>query len=106
MAPAKANAPPTAHTKRIARGSGTSCATRIGTKKIPLPITFETMMAAASSGPSRRSSDVAGAGGGGAFTRAGPRSGGNQLPRDRVVADRDPLDGAVLGEQARFRVDE
>ena len=35
---------------------GTRPATRIGTKKMPLPMTFETTMAAASSGPSRRSS--------------------------------------------------
>src|SRR5512140_2337363 len=56
MAPANASAPPATHTPIIARGCGTSCATMTGTKKMPPPITFEMTIAAASSGPSRRSS--------------------------------------------------
>jgi hypothetical protein len=35
---------------------GTIPATSIGTKKMPLPMTFDTTIAAASRGPSRRSS--------------------------------------------------
>ena len=57
IAPANASAPPRNHIHSIADGAGTSCATMIGTKKMPPPMTFDTTIAAASNGPSRRSSD-------------------------------------------------
>ena len=55
IAPANDSAPPTSQISRKLRASGRSCATMMGTKKIPPPMTFETTMAAASSGPRRRS---------------------------------------------------
>jgi hypothetical protein len=48
MAPANASMPPSTQTPSIAGALGTSPATIIGTKKMPLPMTFETMIAAAS----------------------------------------------------------
>src|SRR5437868_2860945 len=72
IAPAKASAPPSTQTSRMARASETSPATRIGTKKMPPPMTLETTMAAASKGPSRRSSDGEGEGESGGLTRAMP----------------------------------
>src|SRR5688500_7889705 len=60
MAPAKASAPPTSHVVRKSHGFGTLAAMRGGVKRMPPPMTLETMMAAASRGPSRRSSVCAG----------------------------------------------
>ena len=48
--------PPRSQTPSMPIADGTMPATRIGTKKMPVPMTFETTIAAASSGPRRRSS--------------------------------------------------
>src|SRR3954454_8212895 len=96
MAPANASAPPISHTPRIAAGFGTSCATMTGTKKMPPPMTFEMTTAAASSGPSRRTSPVA---------VEGLRTLlGQELPRNVEAGDLDPLRGAVLREDVHAHV--
>ena len=106
IAPAKASAPPISHTHRIAPLDGTIWATIIGTKKMPPPITFETTMAAASMGPSRRSrndedfSEVAG-------TEALRDTWAllrQQLSRDRHALQIDPLRRALLAEDLHFHV--
>src|SRR5947208_5308078 len=102
MAPAKANPPPTTQTTRIDRASGRICATRIGTKKMPPPITLDTTMATASSGPRRRSSEGKGV----RITGAALRSWGQELTRDGRVADFRPLGRAVFSEKIDFCVDE
>src|SRR4029450_10908269 len=84
------------------RASEISAATRVGTKKMPPPMTLETTMAAPSRGPRRRSSD----GEGRAFTRPLPASLRNQLPLDGHFADVRPLDGRVLGHELHQRIDE
>src|SRR5213593_4458907 len=56
IAPANASAPPAAHVARNSQGFGTLAATCGGANRMPPPIAFETTMAAASSGPSRRAS--------------------------------------------------
>src|SRR5580765_1990553 len=107
MAPANASAPPRSHTQRIAVGLPTICATMIGTKKMPPPMTFEMTMAAASTGPSRRSSaeeDAGGIAGRGA-------SGTNrllcqQLPGDRHALQLDPLRRALFGKNLDFHIAE
>src|SRR5512137_1298476 len=53
MAPARDSRPPSIHSPKSTPGCGTSPATICGTKKMPPPMTFETTIAAASSGPSR-----------------------------------------------------
>src|SRR5688572_25159659 len=55
MAPAKASAPPATHSPRYIHGFGTRPAMNGGAKRIVPPITLETMIAAPSSGPRRRS---------------------------------------------------
>src|SRR5258706_6555867 len=86
---------------RTERASGTSCATRIGMKKIPPPMTLETTIAAASRGPRRRSRVAAG----GSVT-PGPTSLRQELTRNRKFADRRPLSVVVLREQLHSAVDE
>src|SRR5262245_28093352 len=54
IAPANASAPPTAHVARNPVGLGTLSATCGGVKRMPPPITLDTMIAAASNGPNRR----------------------------------------------------
>src|SRR6185436_570085 len=91
MAPANASAPPSSQTQTIAVGLPTICATMIGTKKIPPPMTLEMTMAAASTGPSRRSSadEEAGLGEGrGARDTNGLLC--QQLPCDRHALQLDP----------------
>src|SRR6185503_9401225 len=56
IAPANASAPPANHTPRNSQGFGTAAATSGGVKRMPPPMTFDTTTAAASIGPSRRSS--------------------------------------------------
>src|SRR6185503_17193200 len=56
--PAKARAPPHTHTASSACGFGTIVATNAGVVKMPTPTTFAMTMAAASTGPSRRSSEA------------------------------------------------
>jgi hypothetical protein len=56
MAPANARRPPTTQIPRNSHGFCTLAATSGGVNKIPPPITFETMIAAASNGPRRRAS--------------------------------------------------
>src|ERR1019366_4243452 len=89
------------HTTRIARASGRICATMIGTKKIPPPMTLDTTMAAASSGPRRRSRD------GETFrvTRAVERSWGAELTRARIGPSDRPRGRAGLGGQLDGGVD-
>src|SRR4051794_24046160 len=101
MAPANENAPPTSHTNNSARESDTERATRMGTKKMPPPMTLETTMAAASSGPSRRSSEALEEG----VTRDACRSFADESARDSVLADLFPLDRPVLGENLNLGVD-
>src|SRR3954447_20962337 len=96
MAPANASAPPISQTPRIADGFGTSCATMTGTKKMPPPMTFEMTTAAASSGPSRRTSPVAVDG-----LRTLLRQ---ELPRNVETGDLDPLRRAVLREDVHAHV--
>ena len=50
--------PPAIHTASIDTASPVSEATTAGVRKMPLPTTLEMMMAAASTGPSRRSRTV------------------------------------------------
>ena len=47
----------------MAQAFGTHAAIKAGTRKIPLPITFDTMMDTPSNGPRRRVSDRESAGG-------------------------------------------
>src|SRR3984893_3663206 len=122
-APASARAPPIAHTPRIAALFGSSVATKPGVVKMPTPMTFEMTMAAASSGPRRRSSGAEGR----PVTRAAPLSClrrscafgattdcgdatpdslGDQTPVDLKRTDLLPLRRSVLREQIDFRVDE
>src|SRR5436190_14228925 len=54
IAPANASAPPAIHVARNSDGRGTRAAICGGVKRMPPPITFETMIAAASIGPRRR----------------------------------------------------
>src|SRR5688500_15264789 len=58
IAPANARTPPASHAPRNQREFGTDAATCGGVNRMPPPMTLATMMAAASSGPSRRSRDV------------------------------------------------
>src|SRR4030095_5032065 len=107
MAPANASAPPRSQTQMIADGLPTICATMIGTKKIPPPMTLEMTMAAASTGPSRRSSADEEAGGGegrGARDTSGLLC--QQLPADRHALQFDPLRRALFGEDLDFHVAE
>src|SRR6478736_6469126 len=62
MAPKNARAPPPSHRARNSMGLGTRVASPGGANRIVPPMTLETMIAAASSGPRRRSSVVAGLG--------------------------------------------
>src|SRR5688572_3957124 len=55
MAPANASAPPATHRPRYIHGLGTRPAMNGGANRIVPPMTLETMMAAPSSGPRRRS---------------------------------------------------
>src|SRR5712671_702424 len=57
IAPANARAPPANQVARNHNGCGTTAATCGGVNRMPPPITLDTMIAAASTGPSRRSSD-------------------------------------------------
>src|SRR5262245_35046011 len=99
------------HATSAAPPCGTSIATIIGTKKMPLPMTFETMTDAASSGPSRRSS-AAPAGGVGAEGGTEPSRAtigsvallGQELPRDLHLLQLDPLRRALLGEDLGVEV--
>src|SRR5205823_13960408 len=69
---------------------------------IPVPMTLETTMAAASKGPSRRSRD----GEGWALTRAVPASLRNELSGDRHLPHVRPLRRPVLRDELYERVDE
>src|SRR5262245_15000392 len=102
MAPARASPPPASHTRMIELASGRICATMLGTKKLPPPMTLETTIAAASKGPRRRSSE----GVGGDVTRSAPASSLDQLTRDGVFGDFRPLGGTVLREELDLGVDE
>src|SRR4029078_151522 len=105
MAPANASAPPSSHTHRIADGLPAICATMIGTKKMPPPMTLEMTMAAASMGPSRRSmadDEAGGAAARGARDTSGLLS--QQLPRHRDALQLDPLRRALFGEDRHFDV--
>src|SRR5574341_1692619 len=86
----------------MAVASGTSMAMSAGVRKMPLPMTFDTMIAAASNVPSRRSR--VGAPG----TAPGWEATlfGEQLPRDRELAGLHPRGGAVLGEDLHLEIDE
>src|SRR6476661_6924555 len=57
IAPANASAPPATQVARNHIGCGTAAATCGGVNRMPPPMTLETMIAAASSGPRRRSRD-------------------------------------------------
>src|SRR5260370_23797769 len=102
---------------------GSSVATKPGVVKMPTPITFEMTMAAASSGPRRRSRGAEGLrvtraapvpclrssfafGATTGFGDAAPRSLGDQTPLDLKCTDLLPLRRSVLREQIDFRVDE
>src|SRR5688572_17441484 len=61
MAPAKASSPPAAQVERNGRAAGTEAAICGGVKRMPPPITLETISAAASRGPRRRSRSRLGA---------------------------------------------
>src|SRR4029079_18804605 len=100
-APASASAPPITHTESIAVLSGRSVATNPGVVKMPTPMTLEMTMAAASSGPRRRSSDADW----GPVTRAAPASFDDQHTRDGKVANAHPLRRAVFGGELDLRVD-
>src|SRR5215831_14434634 len=98
-APANASAPPRTHTPRIAARLGTSVATKPGVMKMPTPMTFEMTIAAASSGPSRRSREV----------RAGLITGRlvvDQLARNRIFSDAHPTERTILGIQLDARIHE
>src|SRR5262245_59497652 len=58
IAPAIASAPPAAHVPRKSAGFGALAATCGGVNRMPPPMTLDTMIAAASSGPSRRARDA------------------------------------------------
>src|SRR5215212_6459554 len=106
-----ANAPPATHTTSMPRPSPTNWATRTGTKKMPPPMTFETTMADASKGPSRRSSDTAGADGNVVAGLEPSRATevlrallSEELPRDLDAVHRNPLRGALLREDLGIHV--
>ena len=88
-------------TASIAALLGNIAATTPGVVKMPTPMTFEMTIADASSGPSRRSSEV---GGGSGVTRQS--SLGDQNPRDRILPDALPLRRSVFREQLHLGVDE
>src|SRR6187401_1048069 len=70
---------------------------------MPAPITFDTMMAAASSGPRRRASDVV------VWVSVmieAAVSSRDEPPLDRTLADADPLLGRIFREEVDLRVDE
>ena len=56
IAPAKASSPPASHTDRYISPPCTPAAITGGVNRMPAPMTLETMMAAPSNGPRRRSS--------------------------------------------------
>src|SRR5688572_28521234 len=95
MAPANARRPPTIQMARNGRAEGTEAATWGGVKRMPPPMTLETMMAAASSGPSRRSSVA---------TLLASR--GQQLAFDRVLAHLRPGARALFAEDLHLDVHE
>src|SRR5215831_1129107 len=97
MAPASASAPPATHSASIGRGSGTSCATITGTKKMPPPMTFEITIAAASNAPSLRLRYAAD--GTATLLR-------EELARQVELGDLHPLRRAVLGEDVHPHVAE
>src|SRR5262245_16532644 len=72
----------------------------MGTKKMPPPMTLETTMAAASSGPRRRSSDATVGG----VTRGACGSFGDQCARYGVFPNLLPLSRPVFREDLNFRV--
>src|SRR5688572_15546369 len=92
MAPANASAPPASHAARNHQGSGIAAATCGGVKRMPPPMTLATTIAAASQGPSRRSSVAACVG---EVTRGLLR---DDPALDREFADLRPLRGSRLGE--------
>src|SRR2546427_2003882 len=100
-APANASAPPIAHTESIAVLSGRMVATNPGVVKMPTPMTLEMTIAAASSGPRRRSSDADW----GRVTRAAPASFDDQHAHDGKVAKAHPLRRAVFAGELDLRVD-
>src|SRR5258706_8752448 len=90
MAPANANAPPAIHAARNSSGCGIAAATWGGVNRMPPPITLDTMIAAASNGPSRRSSVLL----------------REELTRDGIFAELGPIRTAVLGEELNVGVHE
>src|SRR5581483_6335711 len=70
--------------------------------KMPMPITLEMTMTAASSGPRRRSSE----GGDDRVTRRGQGLLRQELSRNRVLAEPRPLRRTVLREEGDLRIDE
>src|SRR5688572_17850251 len=106
----KASAPPAAHTDRKSQALGTSSATAGDVNRMPPPITFETMTAAASSGPRRRSSAV------GAVPDADAEAGrdkclgtvlsGQQLALEAHAVQLDPLIGGLTDEDQGFDIPE
>src|SRR5215470_2708759 len=86
----KASRPPAIHVERNSSALGTAAATLGGVKRMPPPITFETMIAAASKGPSRRSSS-------GSRAVSGAGSTAERASGTRVVGGRHP--GSLLGQQ-------
>src|SRR5215218_8289481 len=111
MAPANASAPPATHTARNSHGCGTAAATCGGVKRMPPPMTFDTITAAASSGPRRRSSTgvavwVVVTGDLRDKMQGRTRLAREQLSRHLDGADVDPLGGAVLDVEAGVDVAE
>src|SRR4051794_55213 len=102
IAPANASTPPASHAPIMRPGCGTSVATMAGVRKMPLPMTFETMMAAASSVPSRRSRS----GGGAAGRGVAATSAGQELALDRELPQLRPRGGTVLPEDLDLEIDE
>src|SRR5215207_9076651 len=96
MAPANASRPPTIHVARKGIAAGTDAAICGGVNRMPPPMTLETMIAAASSGPRRRSS----------VATLSRWCCGEQLPLDRELAHLRPGARAVFAEHLYFDIDE
>src|SRR3954470_23959600 len=96
MAPAKASSPPATQVARNGNTAGTAAAICGGVNRMPPPMTLETMIAAASSGPSRRSS----------VATLFRRRGGQELPLDRELAHLRPGARSVLAEDLDLHVHE
>src|SRR6476620_4625779 len=111
IAPARASAPPASHAPRNQNAFGTAAATCGGVNRIPPPMTFAMMMAAASRDPRRRSKDGVADDSDMEASSCQLRASSWELLREKFARNRpfaklDPLIAALLDEHLHTCVDE